>query len=272
MSKPWILVSPSTRGIGYALTRHLLQKTSLPILATARHRHDPKDVKASLLEGLPKSESLASRLSIVHADVTDDKSLSEAASKAADLFPTDKHHLRFACAIPGILRPEKNPSQVDAEASLEQFRVNTVGPLLLIKHFDAFLPKRTTELASSPESDELQLPDHAVWLSMAARVGSTTDNRAGGWFSYRASKAGVISLGKSYDNFLRGRSGDKAISVAYHPGTVKTDLSKDFWNSVEEGKLFTPEYAAEKLVSVATGLSLDQRGKCWAWEGEEVPP
>ncbi|KAF4472346.1 short chain dehydrogenase [Fusarium albosuccineum] len=272
MSKPWIFVSPSTRGIGYALTRHLLQKTSLPVLATARHRHNPDDVKASLLEGLPEKDGLAKRLSIVHADVTDDKSLGEAASRAAELFPPDKHHLQLACAIPGILRAEKNPSQIDAEASLEQFRINTVGPILLIKHFDGFLPKRTTELAPSPESDEVQLPSHATWLSMAARVGSTTDNRSGGWFSYRASKAGVISLGKSYDNFLRGRCGDKAISIAYHPGTVKTDLSKEFWGSVEEGKLFSPEYAAERLVSVATGLSLDQRGKCWGWEGEEVPP
>ena len=146
MSKPWIFVSPSTRGIGYALTPHLLQKTSLPILATARLRHDPEDVKKSLLQGLPEKDALAKRLSIVHADVTDDKSLSDAASRAAEMFPTDKNHLRLACAIPGILRPEKNPSQIDADASLEQFRINTVGPLLLIKHFDQFLPRRTTKL------------------------------------------------------------------------------------------------------------------------------
>ncbi|KAM5346870.1 hypothetical protein ACJ41O_009875 [Fusarium nematophilum] len=272
MSKPWILVSPSTRGIGYALTRHLLQRTSLPILATARRRHDPEQAKASLLDGLPRKDDLAPRLSVVHADVTDDRSLKEAASRAADMFPPDRNHLHLACAIPGILRAEKSPGQIDAEASLEQFRINTVGPLLLIKHFDPFLPRRATGLEPSPEADAAQLPPHATWLSMAARVGSTTDNRAGGWFSYRASKAGVISLAKSYDNFLRGRSGDKAISIAYHPGTVKTDLSRDFWESVDEKKLFSPEYAAERLVSVATELSLGQRGKCWGWEGDEVPP
>ncbi|CAJ0548015.1 Ff.00g047690.m01.CDS01 [Fusarium sp. VM40] len=272
MSKPWIFVSPSTRGIGYALTRHLLQKTSLPILATARLRHDPEDVKRSLLGDLPEKDGLAKRLSIVHADVTDEKSLRDAASRAAELFPTDKHHLRLACAVPGILRPEKNPSQIDADASLDQFRINTVGPLLLIKHFDQFLPRRTTELESSPEDDEVKMPSHSVWLSMAARVGSTSDNRAGGWFSYRASKAGAISLGKSYDIFLKSRSGDKAISIAYHPGTVKTDLSKNFWSSTKEGKLFSPEYAVDRLVSVATGLILDDRGKCWDWDNREIIP
>ncbi|KAF5657403.1 short-chain dehydrogenase reductase [Fusarium heterosporum] len=272
MSKPWIFITPSTRGIGHALTRHLLQKTSLPILATARLRHDPEDVKRSLLEGLADKDGLAKRLSIVHADVTDDKSLQNAASKAAELFPPDKHHLRLACAVPGILRPEKNPSQIDAEASLEQFRINTVGPLLLIKHFDQFLPRRSSELEASPEGDEVRMPSHSVWLSMAARVGSTSDNRAGGWFSYRASKAGVISLGKSYDIFLKGRSGDKAVSIAYHPGTVKTDLSKNFWSSTKESKLFSPEYAVDRLVSVATGLTLDGRGKCWDWNNKEILP
>ncbi|KAI1069803.1 hypothetical protein NW752_002179 [Fusarium irregulare] len=272
MSKPWIFISPSTRGIGYALTRHLLQKTSLPILATARLRHDPEDVKKSLLQGLPEKDALAKRLSIVHADVTDDKSLSDAASRAAEMFPTDKNHLRLACAIPGILRPEKNPSQIDADASLEQFRINTVGPLLLIKHFDQFLPRRTTKLEDSPESDQVKMPSHSVWLSMAARVGSISDNRAGGWFSYRATKAGVISIGKSYDIFLRGRSGDKAISISYHPGTVKTDLSKDFWSSTKEDKLFSPEFAADRLASVATGMALEGRGKCWDWDHKEIFP
>ncbi|KAF5019903.1 hypothetical protein F66182_8065, partial [Fusarium sp. NRRL 66182] len=259
MSKPWIFISPSNRGIGYALTRHLLQKTSLPILATARLHHDPKDVKKSLLQDLPSNDTLAKRLFVVHADVTDDKSLQDAASQAADLFPLDRHHLRLACAIPGILRPEKKPSQIDAGASLEQLRVNTLGPLLLIKHFDQFLPTRATELQDSPGGDEVKMPSHATWLSMAARVGSTSDNQAGGWFSYRASKAGVISVGKSYDIYLKGRCGDKGISITYHPGTVKTDLSRDFWDRTREGKLFSPEYAVDRLVSVATGLGLDGR-------------
>ncbi|KAF4339952.1 short chain dehydrogenase [Fusarium beomiforme] len=272
MSKPWVFVCPSTRGIGYALTRHLLLKTSLPILATARLQHIREDVKKSLLEGLSEKEGLDKRLAIVHADVTDEESLADAASRAAKLFPSDKHHLRLACAVPGILDPEKNVSQINAETSLEQFRINTVGTLLLIKHFDKFLPRRSSELENSPDSDEVRMPSHSVWLSMAARVGSTSDNRAGGWFSYRASKAGVISLGKSYDIFLRGRSGDKAISIAYHPGTVKTDLSKGFWDRTKKGKLFSPEYAVDRLVKVATGLPLECRGKCWDWDNKEILP
>jgi NAD(P)-dependent dehydrogenase (short-subunit alcohol dehydrogenase family) len=107
---------------------------------------------------------------------------------------------------------------------------------------------------------------------MAARVGSTTHNGLGGWFSYRASKAGVISIAKTLDLYLRAGSGDKALSVAYHPGTVKTELSREFWDSVHKDKLLSPEFAAEKLVELVTTLQVEQRGRCWDWKGEEVPP
>ncbi|KAK7402857.1 hypothetical protein QQX98_011387 [Neonectria punicea] len=272
MSSPWIFVSPSSRGIGHALTRHLLRTTSVPILATARTHHDPEAVKASLLEGLSRDDAVASRLSVVHADVTKEATLEAAAAKAADLFPPSTHHLRLACAIPGILHAEKNLEQVNAADSLESFQVNSLGPLLLMKHFAHFLPKRATELAPSPSADAIRLPEHATWLSMSARVGSTTDNRKGGWFSYRASKSAVMSLAQTLDLFLRAKSGDKALSVSYHPGTVKTDFSREFWDSVGEEKLLSPEYAAERLVEVMAGLNVKQRGKCWDWQAKEVPP
>jgi NAD(P)-dependent dehydrogenase (short-subunit alcohol dehydrogenase family) len=180
---------------------------------------------------------------------------------------TKENHLHLAFAIPGILYPEKAPSQLDYVHITQTFAVNTIGPLLLMKHFAPFLPTKASTLSS-----EQGLPPHAVWLTMSARVGSTTDNQLGGWFSYRSSKAGVTSITKSLDNYLKGKSGDKAIAIAYHPGTVKTDLSKEFWNSVPKEKLFTPEYAVENMVDVVTNIGLDQRGRCWDWKGTEVPP
>ncbi|CAH0017795.1 unnamed protein product, partial [Clonostachys rhizophaga] len=182
----------------------------------------------------------------------------------------------LACAVPGILHAEKSPRQVDAAHSLESFRVNAVGPLLLIKHFSEFLPRRATQMRLQEEEEEEEegeaLARHAVWLSMSARVGSVADNRLGGWYSYRASKSAVMSLTKTFDNFLQARSGDQAVAVAYHPGTVRTDFSREYWDGVEEGKLFSPEYATERMVSVLSGLELGQRGRCWDWKNEEVPP
>jgi NAD(P)-dependent dehydrogenase (short-subunit alcohol dehydrogenase family) len=108
---------------------------------------------------------------------------------------------------------------------------------------------------------------------MSARVGSTSDNALGGWYSYRASKAGVNSLTKTFDLWLRNVAREKAMAVALHPGTVKTGLSKDFWAGVKKEKLFTPEFAAEKLVCVVKGLGVKEgRGRCWDWKGEEILP
>ena len=107
---------------------------------------------------------------------------------------------------------------------------------------------------------------------MSARVGSTSDNTLGGWYSYRASKAGVTSISKTLDNYLRNKSGDNAMAIAYHPGTVKTGLSKEFWNSVKEEKLFSPELAVEKMVDVVKSTGLDGRGRFWDYKGEEVSP
>jgi hypothetical protein len=62
------------------------------------------------------------------------------------------------------------------------------------------------------------------------------------------------------------------MAIALHPGTVKTGLSKGFWESVGEDKLFTAEDAAGKLINVVNGLGVEGRGRCWDWKGEEIMP
>ena len=108
---------------------------------------------------------------------------------------------------------------------------------------------------------------------MSARVGSISDNNGvGGWYSYRASKAAVNQITKTFDNYLRMNSKENAISIGLHPGTVKTGLSKDFWNSVKQDKLFSPEYSAEKLMEVINSRTAEHRGRCWDYKGDEVEP
>lgn len=154
----------------------------------------------------------------------DEQTIHDAASETAKLFPPKEHYLHLALVIPGILYPEKSPSQIDYAHALQTFQTNTLGPMMLMKHFSSFLPKKSATLAFPGEEGE-GLPQTAVWANMSARVGSITDNTAlGGWYSYRASKAGVNQLTKTFDNFLRIQGKEKAMSVALHPGTVKTGL------------------------------------------------
>ena len=116
-------------------------------------------------------------------------------------------------------------------------------------------------------------PQHCVFSVMSARVGSTTDNRAGGWYTYRATKAGVTSIAKTFDMELQMRSGAKAICVALHPGTVKTDFSRNHRAEYERlGKTISAGESAQALVSVVNGLKKTQRGRFFDWQGEEIPP
>ena len=176
--------------------------------------------------------------------------------------------LRLALTVPGILHVEKSPSQIDAANALQSFQVNALGQLLLMKHLEPFLPTK-----SSPPFEEtkglLSLPSHAIYAMMAARVGSISDNRAGGWYSYRASKSSVFQIAKTFDLYLRTRSRNRALAVALHPGTVKTDFTKDFWDG---RPMLSSDEAAEKLLGVLAGVPMEKRGLCFDWKGEQVVP
>lgn len=174
--------------------------------------------------------------------------------------------------MPGVLHVEKSPAQIDAAKALDSFKVNTLGPLLLLKHLTPFLPTRSSpNPAFHPASN---LPGHAVYAMMAARVGSVSDNRLGGWYSYRASKTAVFQLAKTLDAYLQASSEERAMAVALHPGTVRTDFTREFWdtgNGMRE--MLEPDDAAAKLIKVLCGLDVaDGRGRCWDWRGEEVVP
>ena len=199
--------------------------------------------------------------------VLDESTIAATVTKTTSLYPPSSHHLRVAFCIPGILHPEKSPQQIDPENALQMLKINLLGPLLLSKHLTTLLPRKSS--AVNPHSN---LPPTATLALMAARVGSTSDNSLGGWYTYRASKAGVINLAKSVDIYLRQRCGEKAMCVALHPGTVKTDLSKEFWAGVPKEKLFGAEDAAGKLCGVLETLGVKGRGRCWDWKGEEIPP
>ncbi|KAK0947072.1 hypothetical protein LTR29_001355 [Friedmanniomyces endolithicus] len=267
--QPWALVTPASRGIGMELARRLLLTTNVPVVATARK--DLDQTKENLLGGLRDVKE--DRLHVLKLDVLDEQTIQDASAEVSTLFPKKEYYLHLSLCVPGLLFPEKSPSQIDYEHALLTFRTNTLGPMLLLKHFSPFLPRKSTALPM-PDSSELQgLPrHHATWATMSARVGSITDNRLGGWYSYRASKAAVNQITKTFDNHLRTSAGEKALAVSLHPGTVKTGLSEEFWGNVKGEKLFSAEFSAEKLMEVLCGRTVEDRGKCWDWKGEEVPP
>ncbi|KAK7470905.1 hypothetical protein VKT23_002321 [Stygiomarasmius scandens] len=257
MPSPFALVVPSTRGLSLALARHLLSNTQLPVYASHRSE-SPEKVKAEILSPLPDVDS--NRLHMLHLDLTSESTIENAAkalSESTARLPEPYIHTAFLTG--GILHPEKQPEDLNLANILSTFQINVISHLLMIKHFSRFLP------SSRPE-----LPEPAKWVHVSARVGSISDNRLGGWYSYRASKAALNQVVKTFDIQLQMKKRN-AICVGLHPGTVKTDLSKEFWRGVPKGKLFGPEDAAAKLVDVVNNLKVEQRGRIWDWAGKEIP-
>ena len=111
----------------------------------------------------------------------------------------------------------------------------------------------------------------ATFAVLSARVGSIQDNKLGGWYAYRASKAALNMIIKNMAIEI-GRFHKEAVVVSMHPGTVDSFLSEPFKNNVAKDHLFTPEFAAEKLISVLNTLNASNTGKCFAWDGEEILP
>ena len=261
MPKSYALCSPGSSGLSLALARQFLKSTDLPIIVTARS--DLSATKDRLLDGLAQVPS--SRVTMLHLDFLEEESVRQAAGDLKEILGSEGH-LRLVTISPGVLiNPEKTPQQIDYEDALHTFKINTLGPMLAIKHFSEFLPRRNTTL------DNLRgLPGVAVWATLSARVGSIGDNRLGGWYAYRASKAAVNQVSKTFQNNLT-MTKRPAISVTLHPGTVKTNLSKEFWESTKPEKLFTPEFSAGKLYEVIKSLKKEDGGSQFDWKGETIP-
>jgi NAD(P)-dependent dehydrogenase (short-subunit alcohol dehydrogenase family) len=153
------------------------------------------------------------------------------------------------------IKPEKSLRDISEEKLQKTFMINTIAPTLIAKYFFPLLRKDSQSIAAI----------------LSARVGSITDNRLGGWYSYRASKAALNMIIKNSAIEMTRRN-KKSIIVGLHPGTVDSNLSKPFQRGVPNGKLFTPHFSATNLMSVLLNLNIEDTGKCFAWDGHEIPP
>ena len=149
--------------------------------------------------------------------------------------------------------PEKALTQLTAEAAVYNFKVNALGPALLAKALWPWLRKRGP----------------IRFASLSARVGSISDNRLGGWHSYRASKSAQNMMLTNVAIELK-RVNPDAIVALLHPGTVDTGLSKPFQAKVPTDKLFTPERAANQLWDVLMDLTPADTGCFKAWDGQDI--
>lgn len=152
----------------------------------------------------------------------------------------------------GPMQPEKTWRQLDPGTMAAAFAINATGPALLMKHFLPRLPR----------------PGKAVFATLSAKVGSIGDNRLGGWYSYRASKAALNQFVRTAAVELR-RGHPQALCVALHPGTVATRLSSPFG---KEGlDVQSPDTAAARLLAVLDRLGADDSGGFFDYRATPLP-
>ena len=195
-----------------------------------------------------------SRSSAISLDLTLPSTIEAVAAEIA----RDGRGLRMVINATGILESEgcvaeKTFRQLDAAEMARAFAINAIGPALLMKHLLPLLPRT----------------GRSVFATLSARVGSIGDNRLGGWYSYRASKAALNQIVRTAAIEL-GRSRPDALCVAIHPGTVATRLSQRFAKSGLD--IQSPETAALRILTVldallpnASGGFFDQHGQPIAW-------
>jgi NAD(P)-dependent dehydrogenase (short-subunit alcohol dehydrogenase family) len=106
---------------------------------------------------------------------------------------------------------------------------------------------------------------------LSARVGSIGDNRLGGWYGYRASKAALNMIIKTLAIEV-ARTRPDAICVGLHPGTVDSGLSRPFQRNVPSERLLSPNEAATHLLTVVDNLTPAETGRCFGWDGLAIVP
>ena len=207
-------------------------------------------IGGALADALADEGAAVRRLSRPDIDITDEASV---AAAAAGVGTPD-----LVLVATGLLHdaehgPEKALRDIDPHWLARQYAVNAIGPVLVAKHFLPLMPRA----------------GRSVFAVLSARVGSISDNRLGGWYGYRASKAAL-------NQFIRTlaiedkRRNERGIVVALHPGTVDTRLSKPFQQSGRD--LFQPDRAAVQLLDVIDGLKPQDSGKLFGWDGTEIAP
>ncbi len=237
-----LLIAGATGGIGHALCEAIAIR--YPDATLIRMARDPEKLADLNWKTIDIQFNLASE---------------ESLQQAVDNIPTDIN-IDWAFISTGWLhdentQPEKTYRSLSAEQLALSFSLNTIGPSLLVKYL----------LERNDKKHPLKIG------VLSARVGSISDNRLGGWHSYRASKAALNMLIKNYAIELT-RMKRPVVIVGLQPGTTDTLLSAPFQQGVPEGHLQTPEFTANKLIDVMQDMQPDNSGYLYDFLGEQFEP
>jgi NAD(P)-dependent dehydrogenase (short-subunit alcohol dehydrogenase family) len=242
-----VLICGASRGIGLALCAALLARDDVAQVWAVSRNASTSIALATL------AEQHGARLKRVDCDARDEQSLEALASETLN----GCDHLHLVISALGILhqdgaKAEKGLAQLTLASLQASFATNTFAPILLLKHLLPLLRKQPSTFAA-----------------LSARVGSIGDNRLGGWYSYRASKAALNQLLHTASIELK-RLNHASTVLAIHPGTTDTELSRPFQANVPEGQLFEAAFSADRIIKVVGAHGRADSGTFWDWNDKPI--
>ena len=241
-----IVIQGAGRGIGHAMAKQAMAAGATQLILTARH-----PASTAGFRDLPPSDNLH----WIKMDFLDPPSITAAATDIIDKMPRIDRLVMVAGVLQDdVTQPEKRLSDLDPNALRHSYQINAIGPILLVK---SLWPA-------------LRQPHPLVVASLSARVGSIADNRLGGWYGYRASKAALNQLSHTASIEL-ARYNPESCMVTLHPGTVDTDLSRPFQKKEVNTTPFSADHSAAQLWQVMDHLRPAQTGGFFAYDGRSIP-
>ena len=235
------VVVGASGGIGRAIANRLLADPRYTrVVALSRRR--------------PDGWATTQRQDWIEADILSESALEAAAGRLAGAGSVTRVIVASGQLHGPGMAPEKSMRALSLDALTAAFAVNAAGPALVAKHLLPLTPRHHPSL----------------FAVLSARVGSIEDNRLGGWYAYRASKAALNMLVRTLAIEYH-RTHPLGLCVALHPGSVDTALSSPFQSGIPQGRLFTADRSAEALLAVMDELGPAANGGFFAWDGAAIP-
>jgi NAD(P)-dependent dehydrogenase (short-subunit alcohol dehydrogenase family) len=243
------LVIGGSRGIGLALVEAQLADSAVSkVIATARPGSDVRE-----LDRLAGGHG--GRLLRTELDVCDEQSLEAFEAFLRQVEGGVDLAIHAAGLLhDGALQPEKTVQDCQPGHLLRLFAVNSVGPLAVAGILLRVLGRRR----------------RFTFAALSAMVGSIGDNRLGGWYGYRASKAALNQFIRTLAIECRVNY-PRATVLSVHPGTTDTALSRPFQRNVSADRLYSPAQTAARILEVVEDASGKRSGQFLNWDGTEIP-
>nr|WP_308256064.1 SDR family NAD(P)-dependent oxidoreductase [Geminocystis sp. GBBB08] len=244
-----ILIIGASQGIGNGFVQKLINQSDTGhIFATYRTENTAENL-FSLKNLYPH------KLTTITVDVTHENEIQQAVTIIKS--HVNKLHLVINCVgilHEGELQPEKSLKHLNTDNLWRYFQVNTIPTGIWGKHLQP--------LFKHSES--------SIFAIISAKVGSIEDNKLGGWYGYRTSKAALNMLIKNMA-IEYSRVSKNTIVIALHPGTTNTKLSTPFQKNVLPEKLFSVNRCTQQLLSVINNVTINDNGKFFSWDGSNLP-